>query len=155
MGCGASKRAAPPAKEPVPAAAAPAAAADAAALDAAANVIQAAAAAASGIEVPAGAIDLSKCRMRIVVCGQPEGGFAASMGACLPYFTSIDPMMPEGVKKEVFLTTADERTQFILLFMDPAAEPAVKAQYGETVDDPAWKAMEGPAKEYGMMEVLT
>ena len=93
--------------------------------------------------------------MRIVACGQPEGGFAAMMGSSLQYFTSGDVVMPEGVKKEVFLTTPDERTQFILLFMDAAAEPAIKAQYGATVDDPAWKVMEAGAKEYGMMEVQT
>ncbi len=73
------------------------------------------------------------------------------MGATLPYFTSGEPMMPQGVFKEVFLTTPDEAKQFIILLFEAQAEEAIKAQYGATVDDEAWKAMEAGAKQYAMM----
>ena len=48
-------------------------------------------------------------------------------------------MMPEGhaegVAKEVFLTTADETKQFILLFYEAKAEEAIMAQYRRGQED--------------------
>ena len=96
-------------------------------------------------------LDASKYRVRCVSYGLPEDGFAAGMAATIPYFSSPDPMMPEGVAKEVFLTTADETKQFILLFYEAKAEEAIMAQYGKTPADESWKAMEAGAKEAGMM----
>ena len=93
----------------------------------------------------------SKYRVRCVSYGLPKDGFAAGMAATIPYFSSPDPMMPEGVVKEVFLTTADETQQFILLFYEAKAEEAIMAQYGKTPADESWKAMEAGAKEAGMM----
>jgi hypothetical protein len=96
-------------------------------------------------------LDASKYRVRCVSYGLPEDGFAAGMAATIPYFSSPDPMMPEGVAKEVFLTTADETKQFILLFYEAKAEETIMAQYGKTPADDSWKAMEAGAKEAGMM----
>ena len=67
-------------------------------------------------------LEASKYRVRCVSYGLPKDGFAAGMAATIPYFSSPDPMMPEGVVKEVFLTTADETKQFILLFYEAKAE---------------------------------
>ena len=96
-------------------------------------------------------LEASKYRVRCVSYGLPKDGFAAGMAATIPYFSSPDPMMPEGVVKEVFLTTADETKQFILLFYEAKAEEAIMAQYGKTIADESWKAMEAGAKEAGMM----
>jgi hypothetical protein len=96
-------------------------------------------------------LEASKYRVRCVSYGLPKDGFAAGMAATIPYFSSPDPMMPEGVAKEVFLTTADETKQFVLLFYEAKAEEAIMAQYGKTPADESWKAMEASAKEAGMM----
>lgn len=96
--------------------------------------------------------DPTPYRTRIVSTGVPEGGFATFMSATAHYFTNGDVAMPEGVIREVILTTADEKKQFIILFFEAKAEEAIKAQYGATVDDASWKSMETGAKESGMME---
>ena len=160
MGCGASV----PAQEPAEGkpTAAPVTAADKE-LDDAAALIQAAAVSSSpALEVvdanpepppraAGGAFDPSKYRARCVAFGLPEGGFTTMMAATVPYFTSGEVAMPEGVFQEWFLTTPDETKQFIILLFEAKAEEAIKAQYGATPEDEAWKAMEAGAKEYGMM----
>ena len=134
-------------EEAAPAAAAAEEAAPAAAAADAAPAAEEAAAPAAEVA----GLEASKYRVRCVSYGLPENGFAAGMAATIPYFSSPDPMMREGVAQEVFLTTADETKQFILLFYEAKAEEAIMAQYGKTPADESWKAMEAGAKEAGMM----
>lgn len=104
-----------------------------------------------GPEPRAATLDSSLYRVRCVSYGLPPGGFSAMMAVTAPYYESGVVAFPEGVVRELFLTTPDNSYQFIILFFEERAEAAIKAQYGTDTSDAAWQALETGAKAAGFM----